>query len=77
VSTEAWVRVLADGSHAVLLLNRGESAARVEVTWADLGLAAPGAVRDLWERADLGVRREGCDASLPAHAAALLRLSPA
>ena len=77
VSTEAWVRELVDGSHAVLLLNRGDAPARVEVTWADLGLSTPRAVRDLWERADLGVRGEGCDASLAPHAAALLRLSPA
>jgi alpha-galactosidase len=76
-SSEAWVRELVEGSHAILLLNRGDAAARVEATWTDLGIARPSALRDLWERADLGVRAEGCDASLPARAVALLRASPA
>ncbi len=77
VSTEVWVRELANGSHAVLLLNRGDSPARVEVAWADLGIAGPRLVRDLWERADIGVRADAHDTALAPHATALLRLTPA
>lgn len=73
-ATEVWARELEGGAHAVLLLNRGDAPARVEVTWRDLGIAAPRSVRDLWERADLGARADGCDASLAAHAAALLKV---
>jgi alpha-galactosidase len=73
-STEVWARELDGDGRAVLLLNRGHAAARVEATWREIGVATPRRVRDLWERVDLGVRAEGCDASLAAHAAALLRI---
>ncbi len=77
VSTDVWVRDLVGDARAVLLLNRADAPARVEVTWSDLGIATPRSVRDLWARADLSVRAEGCDASLAAHAATLLRVTPA
>jgi len=77
VNTDVWARELQGGAHAVLLLNRGDAPARVEATWSDLGIAKPRSVRDLWERADIGVRAEGCDTSLAAHAAALLKITSA
>src|SRR6266567_2122738 len=36
---EVWAKPLADGSHAVALFNRGESAAKVTAKWSDLGLS--------------------------------------
>ena len=75
--TEVWSRALADGSHAVLLLNRGEIPARVEAAWRylDHALAAP-SVRDVWQRADLGPRPEGIDATVAGHSAVLLKVTP-
>src|SRR5436189_74182 len=72
---EVWVRELNGGARAVVLLNRGESAARAEVTWDLLGgsRADTALVRDLWERQDIGPRREGYDRTLAPHSAAMLR----
>ncbi len=75
---ELWARELADGSRAVLLLNRGGAPARAALTWDEAGLdpLAPMTVRDLWQRADVGKRDEGYDATLAAHAALLLKITP-
>jgi alpha-galactosidase len=72
---EVWIRELADGARAVLLLNRAAVARRVEATWSELGLKWTRArVRDVWQRIDAGVR-DGCDATLPPHACALYRIA--
>ncbi len=72
---EVWVRDLADGSTAVLLLNRGESSGRVGFARSDLG-PARGAlvVRDAWARRDVGELGERHEVALAAHACALLRV---
>jgi alpha-galactosidase len=72
---DVWARGLADGGRAVVLLNRGEVAARAEVTWDLVGGRRPdkALVRDLWERQDLGIRAEGYDVTLEPHSAALIR----
>jgi alpha-galactosidase len=76
-ATEVWVRELAGDARALLLLNRGDSAARIEAAFGDIGIGAKSAeVRDLWERADLGTRGDGVDAQVRPHAAVLLRVSP-
>ena len=73
---DVWARGLADGGRAVVLLNRGETAARGEVTWDLLG-GSPShraLVRDLWERQDVGTRTDGYDVTLPPHGAAMLKV---
>jgi alpha-galactosidase len=72
---EVWVREVDGGGRAVVLLNRGESAARAEVTWDLVGGSRSDValVRDLWERQDIGRRAEGYDVTLAPHAAALLK----
>ncbi len=74
---DVWARGLADGGRAVVLLNRGESAARGEVTWDLLGGSPshPALVRDLWERQDVGVRTQGHDQTLQPHSAAMLKVT--
>jgi alpha-galactosidase len=74
---DVWLRELAGGAHAVLLLNRRDVPARIAVTWADLAITGPRAVRDVWERADLGVRADGHEATVAAHAAGVFRLTDA
>ena len=75
---ELWVRELADGARAVLLLNRGAASARADLTWDEAGLdpLAPMIVRDVWARADVATIDEGYDTELAPHAAALLRVRP-
>ncbi len=72
---EVWARELSGGARGVLLLNRGETAARVEVTWDCVGGSRSDVafVRDLWERQDVGRRSEGYDVTLQPHSAALLK----
>ncbi len=72
---EVWARELDGGAHAAVLLNRGEIAARAEVTWDLLGGSRTDTalVRDLWERQDIGLRHEGYDLTLAPHSAALLK----
>jgi len=45
---------LADGTTAVLLLNKGEKKADIKVSWESIGLSGTQPVRDLWARKDLG-----------------------
>jgi alpha-galactosidase len=75
-TAEVWARPLAEaGSFAVLLLNRGESAASVTARWRDVGLGDQAAVvRDLWARADRGVFVDEFTAVIPAHDVAMLRV---
>jgi alpha-galactosidase len=53
---EVSAKILTGGNvRAVALLNRSDKPARISVSWADLGLPeGPAAVRDLWQRTDLG-----------------------
>jgi len=72
---EVWVRELDSGARAIVLLNRGETAARAEVTWDLVGgsISDTALVRDLWERQDVGPRRHGYDVTLAPHSAALVK----
>jgi hypothetical protein len=54
---EVWAGPLADGSQAVLLLNRGDIGSEsITVKWSDIGFPVDHSaiVRDLWTRKDIG-----------------------
>ena len=72
---EVWVRELAGGARAIVLLNRNDTPARAEVTWDLVGgsRSHTALVRDLWERQDVGRRSEGYDLTLAPHSAAMLK----
>lgn len=53
-STEIYNKPLADGTTAVLLLNKGEKKVDLTVRWEQLGLHGRQKVRDLWEKKELG-----------------------
>ncbi len=75
--TEVWSRPLADGSVAVALFNRGTAHTTVRVDWTrDLRLSGSPAVRDLWQRRNLGRKVSSYSAEVPAHGAVLLRVTP-
>jgi alpha-galactosidase len=75
---EVWAKKLADpGARAVLLLNRGDSEREIAVDFDRLGWArnTGAAVRDLFERCDLGHVIGGYAARVPPHGAMLLRIA--
>jgi alpha-galactosidase len=72
---EIWVRLLADGSRAVALFNRGPQPARIAFRWPDLGMKrAPRRARDLWAHADVALTGPDYSADVPAHGVKLLRV---
>jgi len=73
---EIWAKPLANGDMAVGFLNRSGQASEMKVTWAQLGITGPWAVRDLWEHADKGVFEDGYAARVESHGTVLVRLKP-
>jgi len=76
-NADVWVKPLANGDRAVMLLNRGDTPLDIATTAQAAGLPAAGgyAVRDLWAhttRESAGV----IAASVPADSAVLYRVSP-
>jgi len=51
---EVYNKPLADGTTAMLLLNKGGKKADITVRWDKIGLSGNQPVRDLWARKDLG-----------------------
>ncbi|WP_200211017.1 NPCBM/NEW2 domain-containing protein [Micromonospora coerulea] len=76
-TTETWVKRLADGDRAVVLLNRGESPKVLTTTAASVGLSgARFTVENAWT--DQITESAGTiSAAVPAHGAALFRVGPA
>jgi len=71
----AWVADAPGGRDRYLaVFNVGDAPARVAVPLAGLGLAGPAAVRDLWQKRDLGVARGEISSTVAAHGARLYRV---
>jgi len=60
----------------VALFDTGQAAVDVVVTWQELGLAGKCAVRDLWQKRDLGTFADRFSARLDSHAAGLYKVAP-
>jgi len=71
---EVWVKLLADGSKAVGLFNRGESLMPVTAHFRDVGVGEAASVRDLWEKRDLGVFNSSFTAQVPTHGVVLIKV---
>ena len=68
---EVWRKTLVDGSSAIGIFNRSDSAAAAAIAWRDLDLR-PHTVRDLWARRAVEAG-ESWQEVLPAHGCAVLR----
>jgi alpha-galactosidase len=65
-----------DGSLAVGVFNIGEKQARIQVTWAELGLTGQRRVRDVWRQKDIGQASGQLSVEVNRHGVTLVRLFP-
>jgi alpha-galactosidase len=72
---EIWVKPLADGSHAVGLFNRSESATKMTLDLNSVGAPASAKLRDLLDHKDLGMVQNSYSAEVPKHGVVLLKVS--
>jgi alpha-galactosidase len=72
---EIWVKPLADGSQAVGLFNRTESAFKIQVDSKLIGVQPSAKLRDLLDHKDLGPIKDVYAAEVPEHGVVLLRVS--
>jgi alpha-galactosidase len=75
---QVWVKPLAGGARAALLLNRSDAAAEIRADWTALGLPAGRArVHDLWAHADRGTFTGSYTAEVPSHGVVMVTITPA
>ena len=72
---EIWVKPLADGSHAVGLFNRSESATKMTLDLNSVGAPASAKLRDLLDHKDLGTVENSYSAEVPKHGVVLVKVS--
>ena len=76
-SKEIWAGRLSDDSFAVLFLNRGSLSNELEIKWTEIGFYNHDAkIRDLWERRDLGIFKDGYKITLNPHTSKLFKITP-
>jgi hypothetical protein len=67
---------MVDGSLAVGVFNIGEKQARIQVTWAELGIQGQRRVRDLWRQKDIGQANGELSVEVNRHGVTMVRLFP-
>jgi alpha-galactosidase len=72
---EIWVKPLADGSHAVGLFNRSESATTMTLDFKFIGAPASAKLRDLLDHKDLGTVQSSFSVEVPTHGVVLVKVS--
>jgi len=71
---EAWMGPLADGTYAVVIVNRASLAQKATFTFSELGLkASKVTLRDLWQHKDLGAFND-ITVELKSHASVMYKL---
>ena len=76
-NVEVWAGKLQNGSYAVVLLNRGTISTTATVTWEDLQITEEKcAVRDLWQRKDLGIFEKSYSVYLTSHDSQMITVKP-
>jgi len=75
--SEVWAKPLSGGSAAVVLLNRGSSAAEITCTAGEIGmLDASKLARDLWKQVDIGDFSRSFTQLVQPHSTMLLKVTP-
>jgi alpha-galactosidase len=72
---EIWVKPLADGSQAVGLFNRSESATKMTLDFKSIGAPASAKLRDVLDHKDLGTMQNSYSTEVPTHGVVLVRVS--
>lgn len=72
---EIWARPLADGSQAVGLFNRSESATKIALDFKSIGAPTSAKLRDLLDHKDLGTMQNSYSADVPTHGVVLVKVS--
>lgn len=75
---EVWAKQMANGSRAVVLLNRSASEQLISVSWEDLGYPAhlSATVRDLWVKKDMGKLSGKFSAPVASHGVVMVAVRP-
>lgn len=73
---QVWAARNPDGSYTVALFNLGSSPAPVTARWSALGFEGKAAVRDLWNKENLGQHKDSLTEALPAHGSRLFTVTP-
>ncbi len=74
---QVWVKPLADGSKAAVLLNRASVPTTIAASFGRMGIATDSArVRDLWAQRDEGTFGRRYEATVPSHGAVMLKVTP-
>lgn len=74
---EVWSKPLKDGSRAVVLFNRTSGDAEISLSWQEIELSAhEAAVRDLWQKEDLGRFQSSFSAVVPPHGVVMVKITP-
>ncbi len=72
---EIWVKPLADGSQAVGLFNRSESATKMRLDFKSIGAPPSAKLRDLLDHKDLGTMQNSYSADVPSHGVVFVKVS--
>jgi len=72
---EIWMKPLSDGSQAVGLFNRGESALAMTLNLKVLGSPRTARLRDLLLHKDLGIVKDSYTVDVAKHGTAILKVS--
>ena len=64
---QVFVKPLADGSHAVAILNPSDAAQRVSLNFSTVGLNGKYTVRDVWQHRDIAKRANKWKGTVAAH----------
>jgi alpha-galactosidase len=73
---EVWARPLADKRTAVALFNRGATPAKIEASFAELGIQGPAGAIDVWAERSLGALDGRVSVDVEPHGVVLLVLEP-
>lgn len=75
---EVWSGPLYGGAVAVVLLNRGASAANITAEWSDISLDSnrEATVRDLWQMKDIGSMKGSVTAMVGSHGVVMYKITP-